>query len=79
MQLSHFFTATKTCPSHHTSEDIATQFEEIFSNFEISDKRCVKIYLHQTMKMVFIFFLRIFQDNCNRDYFQCNRNRACGN
>ena len=40
---------------------------------------CLTIYLHQTMQMGFVFFLRIFQDkcnrDCNRDYFQCNRNR----
>jgi len=42
---------------------------------------CLKIYL-QTMQMGFVFFLRMFQDKCNRDcngdYFQCNRNQAGG-
>jgi len=40
---------------------------------------CLKIYLHQTMHMGFVFVLKMFQDecnrDCNRDYFQCNRNR----
>jgi len=40
---------------------------------------CLKIYLHQTMHMGFVFVLKMFQDECNRDcngdYFQCNRNR----
>jgi len=27
------------------------------------------------MQMGFVFVLKMFQDNCNRDYFQCNRNR----
>jgi len=40
---------------------------------------CMKIYLHQTMQMGFIFVLKMFQDKCNRDRyrdcFQCNRNR----
>jgi len=39
---------------------------------------CLKIYLHKTMQMGFVFFLRMFQDKCNRDfnyyYFQCNHN-----
>ena len=26
-------------------------------------------------RWVLDFILRMFQDNCNRDYFQCNRNR----
>jgi len=26
-------------------------------------------------RWVLAFTLRMFQDNCNRDYFQCNRNR----
>jgi len=38
----------------------------------------LKIYLHKTMQMGFVFFLRMFPDkcnrDCNRDYFQCNRN-----
>jgi len=41
--------------------------------------RCLKIYLHQTMQMGFVFVLKMFQDRCNHDYkcdyFQCNRNR----
>jgi len=40
---------------------------------------CLKICLHKTMQMCFVFFLWIFQDkwnrDCNRDYLQCNRNR----
>jgi len=56
--------------------------------------RCLKIYLHQTMQMGFVFVLKMFQDKCNRDcnreYLQCivmdyivilfirNRNRAGG-
>jgi len=40
---------------------------------------CLKRYLHQTMKMGFVFVLKMFQDkgnqDCNHDYFQCNRNR----
>ena len=39
----------------------------------------LKIYLHQTMQMRFVFVLKMFQANfnrdCNRDSFQCNRNR----
>jgi len=27
------------------------------------------------MQMGLVFFLRMFRDKCNRDYFQCNRNR----
>ena len=30
--------------------------------------------IHQTTQMGFVFVLKMFQDNCNRDYFQCNRN-----
>jgi len=26
------------------------------------------------MQMGIVFFLRMCQDNCNRDYFQCNHN-----
>jgi len=41
--------------------------------------RCLKIYLHTTLQIDFTFFLRMFQDkcnrDCNRDYLQCNRNR----
>jgi len=41
--------------------------------------RCLKIFLHQTMQMFFVFVLKLFQNKCNRDcncdYFQCNRNR----
>jgi len=33
---------------------------------------CLKIYLHQTMHMGFVFVLKTFQDKCNRD---CNRDR----
>jgi len=36
---------------------------------------CLKIYLHQTMRMDFVFFLTMFQDKRNRDYCQCNPNR----
>jgi len=40
---------------------------------------CLKLYLRETTQMGFVFFLRMFQDKCNRgcnrDYFQCNRNR----
>jgi len=40
---------------------------------------CLKIYLHQTMQMGFVFVLKMFQGKCNRDcncdYFQRNRNR----
>jgi len=36
-------------------------------------------YLHQTMQMGCVFFLRTYKDkrnrNCNRDYFQCKPNR----
>jgi len=36
-------------------------------------------YLQQTMPMCCAFFLRMSEDkskrDCNRDYFQCNRNR----
>jgi len=39
---------------------------------------CLKMYLHQTMQMGFVFVLKMFKDkcnrDCNRDYFQCNRN-----
>jgi len=39
----------------------------------------VKTYLHQTVQIVFLFVLKMFQDKCNRDcncdYFQCNLNR----
>jgi len=39
----------------------------------------LKIYLHQTMQMGFVLVLKMFQDkrnrDCDRDYFQCNRNR----
>jgi len=35
--------------------------------------------VHQTMQMSFVFVLKMFPDkfnrDCNRDYFQCNRNR----
>jgi len=53
---------------------------------------CLKVYLHQTMQMRFVFVLKMFQDkcngNCNRDHFHVividyivilfihNRNRA---
>ena len=30
---------------------------------------CLKIWLHQTMPMGFVFVLKMFQDKCNRDYF----------
>jgi len=40
---------------------------------------CLKKYIHQNMQMRFVFVLKMFQDkcnrDCNRDYFQCNRNR----
>jgi len=40
---------------------------------------CLKIYLHQTIQMGFVFVLKMLQDkcnrDCNRDYFQCNPNR----
>jgi len=40
---------------------------------------CLKLYLRETMLMGFVFFLRMSQDkcnaDCNRDCFQCNRNR----
>jgi len=41
---------------------------------------CLKLYVNVTCtQMGFVFFLRMFQDkcnrDCNRDYFQCNRNR----
>jgi len=43
---------------------------------------CLKIYVHQIIQTGFVFFLRMFQDKCNRDcncdYLQCDRNRACG-
>jgi len=39
---------------------------------------CLKTYLHQTMQIGFVFVLKMHQDkcnrDCNRDYFQCNRN-----
>jgi len=39
---------------------------------------CLKTYLHKTTQMSFVFFLRMFQDqynrDCDRDYLQCNRN-----
>jgi len=35
---------------------------------------CLKIYLHQTMQIGFVF-VQMFQDKCNRDYIQSNRNR----
>jgi len=45
--------------------------------------RCLKIYLHQTRQIGFIFILKMFHDkcncNCNCDYFQCNQNKLhCG-
>jgi len=40
---------------------------------------CLKIYLYQTMQMGFVFSLKMFQGkcnrDCNRDCFQCNRDR----
>jgi len=42
---------------------------------------CLKMYLHQTLQMGFVFVLKMFQNkcnrDCNRDYFQwnCNHNQ----
>ena len=41
--------------------------------------RCLKLYLREATQMDLIAFLRMFQNkcdrDCNRDYFQCNRNQ----
>ena len=44
---------------------------------------CLKIDLHKTTQMGFVFFLRMFHEkcnhDCNHDYLQCNRNQLyCG-